>query len=901
MFGGDMMEAVASSKKDKTSLKVGPRIFAMFFSLILTSVCFMGGSQLSRAHNPSMDDPDPCPEWQESYELFDTYGAVVSYLEAKGYQRTWGPAAGFNPNDYTLPFKYMEHHYAWYRSQAIVYEREDLGKWTYRTQSPEPNPDITTYPNYPLLNTSELAWIVGYVTWWHLSYCTYNENEERFDPFLDGFSFQNKISEAEKMMMKGLIKSFVSLFVYGPGEKRNEILQEQVATWAVENFALGLCEGMSAAAAYYYYYPEALPEGRNSASEALRSEVINEIYSRHIESWLDPGTWGTVLLASKGLLSDQHQYDLIREHIDSEGPSVVLLYNVNEPPWYMHAVLAHDYLENADSTTFYIYDPNYNVEDYLQPRLLEIDSSYKTTYWRYSHVAYLGKDVPQSNPTQSLIAGMMDRIVRVILESPADIHVYDSANRHTGLDASGKIEAEIPGSYYVREDPFQDETIGIVDANDDYKLNVKGNANGFFDLTIEILEGDSYLRIRYENVQVTPTTTATIHLRRYMPDYGMYIDGTRRNPDVVSDVDVELPELPVADAGADIVVYEGDTVQLDASRSEAFDGQIISYEWTFDGHVLYGPNPTFICYDNTVVSVTLTITYLITYFEEDGDGGLVEKTYVGTSTDTLTVTVLNVNPTASIDASYMLVDFTLRVAGEKWHNVYWDLYETDWPCDGCEWQRPGTTLEHLEVERYPGDPDKQSKTAHDVYIDMEKLYYFVATYNPYEDDNPISGQLWGANPVWIDLTFEDGSKERIHHTFNVQQSLVRDSEHWVHVEPWYVDLSPWFVGHEVTFEASTYDPGTDDVTFHWEWGDGTVDESFLFTYRSGNVTDPYPSPYDRDQGTYPVNIVRAKFYHTYAYEGDFLVTLTVEDDDKGLNDDRLEIDAIHTQHIYPTR
>lgn len=363
---------------------------------------------------------------------------------------------------------------------------------------------------------------------------------------------------------------------------------------------------------------------------------------------------------------------------------------------------------------------------------------------------------------------------------------------------------------------------------------------------------------------------------------------------------------PVADAGSDQVVYEGETAYFDASGSFVINGEIISYEWDFDGDGAYDysstePTASFVYYDNTIVTVSVKVTARIPkpVVEEDGTISF-EYEYL-TSTDILTVTVLNRDPTARIDAAYMYVDFTLRVAGEKWHNVYWDLYETDWPFDGGDWENPGRRIAHLEVERYPGDPDMQSDTVYDKYIDMEKIYYFVATYNPYEDDNPISGQLWGANPVWIDLTFEDGSTERIHHTFNVQQSLVRDSEHWVHVEPWYIDLSPWFVGHVVTFEASTFDPGTDDVTFVWDWGDGTPTEAFLFTYRPSGALDPYPSPYDRDEGTYPVNIARAKFYHTYMYEGDFVAELTVVDDDDGSNEDTLEIDAIHTQHIYPVK
>jgi hypothetical protein len=480
------------------------------------------------------------------------------------------------------------------------------------------------------------------------------------------------------------------------------------------------------------------------------------------------------------------------------------------------------------------------------------------------------------------------------LASHADLNVYDPDGNHLGLNhESDLVERDIDSGTYYQVSDEQHIELTVVESGE-YYVELIGTSTGPYELEIRAYH--------LETLKFLKTISGYIHKGEV---HGLFLKVSAEDDLTVSPTEpgIVTPEVPfVADACGPYIGYEGFPIQFDSGCSILPEGGTVTYEWDFDGDGVTDStdsNPTYTWWDNVETTITLTITVTITVTVSNGE----TYSYEVTKKDTVfaSVIILNVDPEASIDASYMLVDFTLRVAGEKWHNVYWDLYETDWPCDGCEWQKPGRMIEHLEVERYPGDPDKQSKTAPDVYIDMEKLYYFVAIYNPYEDDNPISGQLWGANPIWIDLTFEDGSTERIHHTFNVQQSLVRDSEHWVHVEPWYIDLSPWFVGHVITFEASTYDPGTDDVTFIWEWGDGTANESFLFTYRSGNVPDPYPSPYDKDQGTYPVNIVRAKFYHTYTYEGDFLVTLTVVDDDKGLNDDRLEIDAIHTQHIYPTK
>jgi len=388
----------------------------------------------------------------------------------------------------------------------------------------------------------------------------------------------------------------------------------------------------------------------------------------------------------------------------------------------------------------------------------------------------------------------------------------------------------------------------------------------------------------------------------------------------ISFPDTSFPEImpPTADAGATYVGYEGTPIQFDGTRSKAPGGTIISYEWDFNGDGIpdaFGPNPTYAWYDNIQTTATLTITAQYSVTRTDKTGKTFTYTVIRKSTSTFSVTVLNVDPIAHIDAAYMYIDFTLRGAGEKWHNIYWDLYETD---EANETDRIGDggkvgvggIIAHLEIERYPGDPDKQSDTVYDVYIDMEKIYYFVATYNPYEDENPISGQLQGSNPCWIDLTFEDGSTERIHHNFNVQQSLIIDSDHWVHVEPWYIDLSPWFVGHVVTFEGHATDVGTDDETFTWEWGDSSppfIKPAYKFRGASG-IPDPLPSPYDVNEGNYPINVSDTS-YHTYTFEGDFIVTLTVRDDDffycdmiePGFDEDILDIDAIHTRYIYPRK
>jgi hypothetical protein len=76
----------------------------------------------------------------------------------------------------------------------------------------------------------------------------------------------------------------------------------------------------------------------------------------------------------------------------------------------------------------------------------------------------------------------------------------------------------------------------------------------------------------------------------------------------------------------------------------------------------------------------------------------------------------------------------------------------------------------------------------------------------------------------------------------------------------------------ITITATATDPGSDDLTFTWDWGDGTPDTVTIY-YNDGMGPDPFPSP--------EVNSMEIldSLVHTYGDDGVFTVTVTVEDDD----------------------
>ena len=70
------------------------------------------------------------------------------------------------------------------------------------------------------------------------------------------------------------------------------------------------------------------------------------------------------------------------------------------------------------------------------------------------------------------------------------------------------------------------------------------------------------------------------------------------------------------------------------------------------------------------------------------------------------------------------------------------------------------------------------------------------------------------------------------------------------------------------------DPGSDDLTFTWDFEYGPSISNIY--YNDGTGPDPDPSP----QGTYPFS-ASDTVGHTYGDDGEFSVTLTVQDDDGG--------------------
>lgn len=350
---------------------------------------------------------------------------------------------------------------------------------------------------------------------------------------------------------------------------------------------------------------------------------------------------------------------------------------------------------------------------------------------------------------------------------------------------------------------------------------------------------------------------------------------------------------PVANANGPYTGNEGSPITFDGSGSYDPDGTIVKYEWDLDGDGQYddatGVNPSYTWGDDYSGGIGLKVT--------DNDGL--------TDTDSTTVTVNNVPPIASATNDGPKNEGTpvTVTASQVDPGADTFTYSFDWNNDGIYEivDQAGPSAQYTFMDdgvytvgvRVKDDDGGIGIATTDVTIlDLAPTAEFTFAPEPQNEGSPVQftdqltswpdsivswswnfgdtgasneqnpAHAYGDNGVYtvsLTITDDDGSQDTVSHNvtiLNVAPTVEAGPDQLVNE------------GDVVSFSGSFTDPGwLDTHTYTWDFGDGGT--------TSGTLTPT----------------------HTYCDNGIYTVTLTVTDDDGGVDMDTL---TVTVNNVPPT-
>jgi hypothetical protein len=295
---------------------------------------------------------------------------------------------------------------------------------------------------------------------------------------------------------------------------------------------------------------------------------------------------------------------------------------------------------------------------------------------------------------------------------------------------------------------------------------------------------------------------------------------------------------PVANPGGPYTTNEGTDVQLDGTGSSDPDAgdSIASYSWDLNNDGVFG--------DSTLAKPMFT---------DVGDEGvhtvklMVTDTAGATDTASTTVTVNNVPPTTTVTQNGPQPENTPVTISGVVTDPGWEdplTATVDWGDGSGPVALPGV------LENIRPDATLTFSAAH-TYGDNGAFPVQVCGYDP---DGGV-----GCASTTVVITNVDPTA-----TIDTSGAAI-------------VNGVPTFINHAgqpITFSGNSVDPGSDDLTLTWHWGDGTPDESLL-SLVNPPLPDPFPSP-----SIQPRNVTDTRD-HTYGSACLYTLTFSSRDDDGG--------------------
>ena len=334
---------------------------------------------------------------------------------------------------------------------------------------------------------------------------------------------------------------------------------------------------------------------------------------------------------------------------------------------------------------------------------------------------------------------------RAILDCPATMHAYDSQGRHTGLNATGGVELNIPDSFYLcrynYSDPNETEIISLYNMSDDYRIEIVANLTGeeksspeieSFNFTIEReLEG-MRTTISYLNVPLTENTTATLPINLTTTAYTMEIDhdgdGTTdetREPDFIGTNYAPTAAIISPETGS--IYNESEPIVFNGTGRDPEDGILTNFSlvWYSDINGVFGAGERFSTANLSAGAHRITL--------------MVNDSVDLRDTDSVMITVVDLTSPSAI------TNLT-SIAGTTWINWTWTnppdtdhwwyrLFEEDRPDGWSVYHQPsGLSKEAENKVNLPPNYYERLQSGHDsAWIDV----YVHGKYGYVKDGKPI--------------------------------------------------------------------------------------------------------------------------------------------------------------------